>query len=362
MRNITNYQKRRQSKKIPRYLPLTVVGDNETKKSYLQTDKFNLPMKRNNNNLSQQKKVRFENNDSISFTIKNKKAKLELKNLKRDYEEQSDILNTWYQNEIQSINEKNTEKKTFKCITFEKNQFDVIDGRNACSSISLISVYNFLRLENRDVLKIKWNHVIESGAKLWRCWKDRQFGFENQKRTYQDVYEAYIDPSIEKVRETILISKEIGGHMDNEKLSEFIKPVIPCSNNNSKKEEEEEICFSSLDSAIALLRNNNTSAGTFTIRGYSISIFFDLKKFWIFDSHGGVRENESTLIELENENDVCKYIRMKYPLEDINDNSYQYYSENNASDANSFFFILFKRVKSSTIVENTLYSYLSDNE
>ncbi|KKL86205.1 hypothetical protein LCGC14_1947070 [marine sediment metagenome] len=129
-----------------------------------------------------------------------------------------------------------------------------------------------------------------------------------------------------------------------------------------RKHEEEEICFSSLDSAIALLRNNNTSAGTFTIRGYSISIFFDLKKFWIFDSHGGVRENESTLIELENENDVCKYIRMKYPLEDINDNSYQYYSENNASDANSFFFILFKRVKSSTIVENTLYSYLSDNE
>ncbi|KKK52300.1 hypothetical protein LCGC14_3106310, partial [marine sediment metagenome] len=89
MRNITNYQKRRQSKKIPRYLPLTVVGDNETKKSYLQTDKFNLPMKRNNNNLSQQKKVRFENNDSISFTIKNKKAKLFYKieipeNFKRD--------------------------------------------------------------------------------------------------------------------------------------------------------------------------------------------------------------------------------------------------------------------------------------
>ena len=240
----------------------TTTNNFDKKRKYNSNTIFPLTMSNSSSN-SYQKKVSFgddiidsDDDSTITFINKDSKGKLELKNLKREYQAKRQALDICYQSDIEAINEQYTEKKTFKCKTFEKNQFNVVDGRSACSSISLLAVYNFLRRKNRDILKIQCTQVIEYGAKLWRCWKNRQL--VDKYRMYQGVHEAYKEPSIDKVRKIITISKEIGGHLDNEKLSEFIKPIIPSldnnnnnNNNNNNDDDDDEEIFS-LDSAILL--------------------------------------------------------------------------------------------------------------
>ncbi len=276
----------------------------------------------------------------------------ELDKLEKEYQTHCSVLLIWKKTEEKSIRDKHRKKrkreadsankwlkKNVLYHTFAKNQFNVDYGRCACSSISLMAIYNFLRIENRDLLKIKWSSVVKMGANLWKAWKKEC----NELRRYQDVNEAYNVTGLENLRESIVMIREEGGHLDKTKVEECRKPSIQqeqekeTSGSNSSPSNEKS--FLTINEALTILKNENKSniASTFTIRENTVSIFIDIqKKFWIFDSHGGIKEDSSTLVECNDIDICCAYLYNKYPLIE-NTRQKRHF------DSNTFFMVFFKR-------------------
>ena len=279
----------------------------------------------------------------------------EVVRLNAEYREKLEAIDVWRSTELDDIHQRYEEKKRraeeeFKAKwsgnmvyhTFLSNQFQVENGNTACSSISLMAVYNFLRVEKRDPIHVNWKRVVTNGALLWNDWKRYQ-----TNRSYQDVHEAFHVSSIKKIRETIEIRREEGGHLDADKAEMFGAPVVAANPYFVEEEEEEEdTSFHTVKQVLTILENegqhNGTSAATFTIRENTVSLFYEPGKFWIFDSHGGVEEKKSTLIECSGIDAACAYLTHKYPLVTLEENDLDISMEHH--DMNMFFMVFFRKI------------------
>ena len=260
------------------------------------------------------------------FNFDDPDKRRELNSLDREYDEKKLALLVWYENERKLIEQRRSH--AIKLHAYPRNQYEFDGGARACAAISLIAVYNFLRLEGRNALEITWSKVIETGALLWKKWNRRRTG----TTMYQHVYEAFNDPSIKRVRDTIEIASEISGHLDDERVEKCNEPVLPSDDLGQNV-----YCLTQAIQSMKT-REREPSGATFTIRGYTVSILFDHKKFWLFDSHGGLKERHSTLVECNDENELYHYMRTKFPLYNGDNNR----SANTfASDENTFSVTIF---------------------
>ncbi len=285
----------------------------------------------------------------------------EVKELKRKREDKIRAVNEWYQRGLKKLLEPNENENenendvddgkefeieydtldtTVTCYFFETNQFNVKNGKAACSAISLFAVFNFLRLNDRDVVKdIDWKSVINAGAKLWINWRQtKKYDGETLGSYYQDVHEAYSEPCIQRVREKIKILQEIGGHLDDRKVDEFSQPVKPLEKQRRDDDDDDDddgnFCY--LSHALTRLKvsGDNNTAGTFTARDTTVSIFFDKKFLWLFDSHGGIKKNHSSLFKFRDEAELCDYLRYKNPIKE---------EKSMNSESNLFSLIIFQQ-------------------
>ena len=320
----------------------------------------------------------------------------ELTDLDREYEGKLSSLETWKTEEVKRIvgkygrkrngiadreGERNGNPESSSSddsepvadyFDYETNQFDVENGGTACSSISIVAVYNFLRPRKAkcDITTIKWDSVVKHGADLWCKWWNGPKrggggggGGGNIERTsYQTVIEAYEMKNIKTLRETISVTEEIGGHLDDSKVSRWRRPVFaPDPNNNSstdRRPTEEELrqpsdqisFYSLLEAVRKLKRGGEDRAATLTIRNATVSMFYDRENFWVFDSHGNPnREHRSALIKCPDEKNICRYLRKKYPL--LSDEGRSVFVEETGGgggggdkDPNVFFIVIFSKV------------------
>lgn len=326
-----------------------------------------------------------KNDFSVTSSLE-KSLDRELTSVDREYEDRLSSVETWKSDKVKGIMEKYGHKGTniagwdnndhgekngkqellspnrdsglgIEYFDYRTNQFDVKNGGTACSSISMVAVYNFLRprKEKRDITTIKWDSVVKNGANLWHMWWKNLEGFKGI--SYQTVIEAYNMKNIKTLKETIAIMEEIGGHLDDAKVSRWGRPVFALDPNDNSMEEQrtssEQKSFYSLLEAVQKIRQcGGDYAATLTIRNATVSMFYDRENFWVFDSHGSPnREHHSALIKCSDENSICYYLREKYPL--LRDEGHSIFVEEiggsdgsrDDKDPNIFFIVIFSKVQ-----------------
>lgn len=229
----------------------------------------------------------------------------EIENLNNEYKKRIQGVEDWKENKEKMIKDKYkvvNRRTGTQYSTYYPNQFCIENGRSACAAISVIAIYDFLGQTNSQLSKIAWEKVVKVGARLWKTWKDEK----PTKLIFPHVVQVYNVEIVTHLRQTIKISLEINGDLDDQKAKKF---------NQGIDQGEYKVSYN-LKQAISFLNReeDKASATTFTTSENTISIFYDTKNFYIFDSHGGIVEKKSSLINFEDAEALITYIRTKYPV------------------------------------------------
>ena len=111
----------------------------------------------------------------ISVSLTKEEIIKKMKSIESEFEERRKELEHW-----RSIFERNLQLETdhsYEVRTFFPSQFEETNGRSACSYISLLVIYNWLRKElgkYRTILDLDWPVIIEMGSGAWAVWKQIQ--------------------------------------------------------------------------------------------------------------------------------------------------------------------------------------------
>jgi hypothetical protein len=268
---------------------------------------------------------------------------------------------------------------------YSLNQFNITNGTTACTPISLVCCYNYLVTGfGISMEKYNWDAIVSQGAKVWSHYKSTK-----SNNNYQHIQELLKIDELQSINENIELVKEIGGHLDDEKNTEF-EDIFGSSSSDSdlmreiEQQEEIEKAFYTIKEALENICSYDTRiAASVTVRGTTFTIMCDTtppkvppssKKrignedsdvesdslfdflsldylkdviFWIFDSHGGTKERRSDLIRFKGLEAILKYIRKKYPANSNGTrssrkyNRYSYSLEDDHTDQYSM--VIFRR-------------------
>ena len=244
---------------------------------------------------------------------------------------------------------------------YSRNQFNVPDGKTACTSISLVCCYNYLVVGcNLPMKKYNWDMIVIHGAKVWSHYKSVP---DKIVKNYHYIQELLEMKELESVNNNIELEKEIGGHLDDNRNIEFEK-AVECQSSSSDSDTEDdskdlidqiengtpfpEKAFYTIQEAIELMCSYDCRiAASMTIRGSTFTLMCDMtppppkydhfKKvktreeevdecmeflrddylsdtiFWLFDSHGGRKERLSNLIRFKGVSSIIDYMKTTYP-------------------------------------------------
>ncbi len=204
---------------------------------------------------------------------------------------------------------------------YRDNQFAVRDGDSACSSIAVVAAYNFLKPDTLGApTGINWSHVVRLGVTMWHRWHQTA-----QAGQHQTPWEAYNLTPARKIRSTMALIGDYGGHLDDAKARDYDMPVLPAAA-AAGDDAAAAPSFLTLADAVALLTppppppgatvtDDRRRAAAFTIRDSTVCLLYTGATWYTFDSHGGVREGHSTLVECDDAPTLCAYLRHKYPLD-----------------------------------------------
>ena len=234
-----------------------------------------------------------------------------LKRLKESREKRINECRLKYKNESRKIGddepggeeeEEEGQNKKLKYYTPSSNQFSVKGGTSACTSISVLSCFMFLTSDS-PLPESNWEECVKKGGTFWIHWKQTNPSQNDLQLTCEVLNLAISDC----INEEIKIELEMGGSLNNKYVD------------IAKEDQTQENCriIYSIEEVIEYLKSGFDArrAGVFTIRGQTISILydrFDGDKIWIFDSHGGIKDGLSALIEFNTTRSIIKYIKRNY--------------------------------------------------
>lgn len=286
----------------------------------------------------------------------------EIQSLRQEYLDKLAVLETWRRSEEKAIRTKYALKAVNKdwitddpaivCHAVGRNQFHVENAESACSAISIVSIYNFLRSSERDPKEMKWERIVRIGANLWERAQSGKQQQQRQQQPFQGVQELYRLSALEQLRKVVSVVSEEGGHLDDSRVKQYRTPVVE-SGASATSESGGALSFYTLREAVDLLFERARFAGpltpaaaSFTIRDTAVSLLCKGQTCWVFDSHGGLEEGKAVLIECRGADALGRYLRHKYPYEPgLDADSSELYSEEGAErhhDMNTFFMIFFK--------------------
>ncbi len=249
-----------------------------------------------------------------------KRVRRALAELQAEYAARLDTLEGWRRAEEDAIRSGRSCKRgrgdtDVLCYDAGPSQFQVRGGSDACSTIAVMAVYNFLRRANRDARKIRWGRVTEMGVRLWQKWKATHPG----NRLHLHALEVFDIECASELRNAIKPTREVSGLL-------YGRPESP---------------FYSLGEALGLLFGASgvpsRRAGAFTARNTTISLLHDGSTFFAFDSHGDAGENKhALLVESPDAGGIRAYLREKFPR--VRERPGLAFER----DRNSFFFVVFE--------------------
>ncbi len=238
----------------------------------------------------------------------------ELSRLRSDFAQKMAELRVWRDDEERRIRAGHKRKRDDPAtdpvdltapVPVSINQHEVAGGQSACSTIALCAAFSFLQLEGRTVTDIDWASVVRSGAKFWKHWKA---AVGDARGRFLPVDEAYRFPPASKVRRTIRIHREIGGHLSDETVTRFCLPHRA----DDPTPPSTETSFSLARTVDALL-GNARAAATFTCRRETIALMVSDGTCWTFDSHG-LAGGGSEVREHRGRDELCAALRRSFPL------------------------------------------------
>lgn len=268
-----------------------------------------------------------------------------IKDIELEYERRLQELEIWRQKEVDAIKKQFTARRyiTLKDIqdlphtTIDfpcENQFTYSHGKTACTAISLLMAYLFIYDTEKEATI--WKYIIKAGSNLWKMWKERA----DTERNFIDIEDLkkleIIQTYMPKLKHTFILF----GFICTKEFSEARKWFLPRIENMRLHWNKEDFSTHSkdnindlshyyfIDEAIEYIYSIPLKIGiVFTIRDNSISILLEkeegnsntteLRKCKLFDSHGGIELQKSTLISFNEKNSLLKYLQLKYPLDYI---------------------------------------------
>jgi hypothetical protein len=204
------------------------------------------------------------------------------------------------------------ETRPFRTFHVPQNQFDIENGRVACTCISIIAVQYFLRSDVAPV-EFDWPSVLSKGATIFMKWKER-----NPTKIYPHAFEVYDMLLKGGGANQIHLRKDLSGHLIESRNAEANMPVEP--SNGIFGEELNTQSFVTLGNAISEMLCCTNSALTFTIHESTISMcpsrHDDYKGIWLYDSHYGSGHDRlgSDLLLFRSKMDLVQHITAAYYL------------------------------------------------
>ena len=267
----------------------------------------------------------------------------ELAVVTREAKRKRDDVDAWQRTQEQAIRERHEKRSrmgggdarpAWIYHVYKDNQFAVRDGDSACSSIAVVAAYNFLkRARGKTPTRINWTRVVHFGVDLWRYWYRETTAAAAASASahapdrHQSPWDVYNLSPVKQIRATMCLLGEHGGDLDDAKALDYAMPD-PRSVAAGAATDADAPSFLTLADAVALLAAGRASdrrrAATFTVHDGTVCLLYNDDdgggdgsggRWYVFDSHGGVRHGHSTLVECQDARTLCDYLREKYPVD-----------------------------------------------
>jgi hypothetical protein len=211
-------------------------------------------------------------------------AQLEVDRINREYEQRLRALDAWRAEAIRSLGALRPGSAAI-LHAVGPNQYHVRGGRTACTCIALVAIASAITNadvaghDDRVVSGVPWGDVVSVGANLYhRFVSSSRRGAESGAKGFVHCHGVFKSAAAARLRERVCMLGEFTGHVGEEDAAQLGQVIGD-------------------DGIVCTLRQvlSDIRPGTgvvLTAAAVSVAVFrVENGAWWIYDSHGGGREN-----------------------------------------------------------------------
>ncbi len=207
--------------------------------------------------------------------------------LEQVYRRKIGELKRWKAEELKSIE---TRYKGLEFHYLAPTQFQIPNGKTACTCIAIVTAYEFLTNPPTTPVEMEWETTMKWGRDLWEIYS------KYNDDVLATVYNVIQLKEAKNFRKRISASEEIAGRMDIMELD------------MDKAVQEGKFSLELAFRKMRLLASSQRFAVAFTARQSTITLLYT-NHWWLFDSHGVDKNNKSTLISFDQVNQLISFLR-----------------------------------------------------